>query len=86
MLLLIAIFFSGDVIFANKYASLSNITLLNLLGFTRHYIDFRFCNSVIFTLLGCFKSKQSRYINIPILIKHKRQLTTQIDLKKNPKH
>ena len=61
MLLLIAKFFSEEFIFANKYVSLSNITLLDLLGFTRHYIDFGFCNSTIFILFCCFKSKQNRY-------------------------
>ena len=68
-----AIFFSEDFIFAIRHASLSDISLLDLLGLTRHYmyIDFGFCNSAIFILLGCFKSKQSRYINIPNSINDK---------------
>ena len=41
MQLLIAVF-SKDFIFAIRYASLSNISLLDLLGFTCHYIDFGF--------------------------------------------
>ena len=66
-------FLTEDFIFAIRHASLSNISLLDILGFTRHYmyIDFGFCNSAFFTLLDCFKLKQSRYINIPNSINHK---------------
>ena len=48
-----------------------------LLGFTHHYIDFGYFNSIIFIFFGWFMSKQSLYINILNSFKHKRLLTTR---------
>ena len=70
MLLLMENIFSVDFIFTIRYNYLSKISLLP--GITRHCIDFGYCNSLIFIFLGCFMSKQSRYINVLNSFKHKR--------------
>ena len=65
----------ANFFFLTTLFSLSGMLLCQtrlLLGFTRHYIDFGYCDSVIFIFFGWFMSKQSRYINILNSLKQKR--------------